>query len=73
MNEGMNERDARDPAMKPVETREGPSRQPNEGIVSCGKDPDDRDVGKRELSGAVRDIPAKLFVLGRPTVEIGQL
>lgn len=45
VHDRFEERDPRDPAMKPTEACKRPARQPDEGIIPRGEQPDNRDVG----------------------------
>jgi hypothetical protein len=47
--------------MEAVVHRERPTSQPEEGIISGGKDPDNGQVCYCEYAGAVADIPYELL------------
>lgn len=72
MDDGMSDSDPRDPAMEAIKSREGPVCEPEEGIISGGKDPDHGELREGEETGAVGDVAEPLEGLGRVVLVIGE-
>lgn len=69
MDHGLHHRNHGDMAMEYIKRRKAPARGPEEDVISTGKDPEEREIGKGENSGAIGHISEILFINGRPTRE----
>lgn len=56
-------------AMEYIKRRKVPARGPEKDVISTGKDPEEREIGKGENSGAIGHVSEILFINGRPTRE----